>query len=264
MEIVGSVAPWRALWFLVSNTLLLGIDWLPRVLPLEAPHTAVLVAPAWTLGIELSFYTVATLLLRRSSWILAAVLIASVTLRLAYFIGLDIGGQPWGYNFFPFELALFMAGALSYRLCERVRDHSTGGAIFGLSLIVVVLLFQVIQKGITVSICNCDPTVVPLRITFYAYATFAIAFLFRETRNNRIDAEFGDLSYPLYLAHYPLIDLYNALFQPEPTLVHASVRSLVVLFVSLLAAVLIRRLVERPIDAARHRRYRELAILQRA
>ncbi len=263
VELVGQVAPWRALWFLVSNTLLVGIDWLPRVLPLEGPKTAVLVAPAWTLGIELSFYAIAPLLLRRSSWMLAAVLVASVCLRLAYFVGLNIDAEPWGYTFFPFELALFMAGALSYRLYERVRNH-TSGAAFGLSLIVAVLLFQIVQKGITVSVCNCDLTVVPLRIAFYAYAAVAIAFLFRETKNWRIDAHLGELSYPVYLAHYPLIDLYNAVFQPAPSLVQASIRSIVALFASLMVACLIQRLVERPIDAARHRRYRELAVSQGA
>jgi peptidoglycan/LPS O-acetylase OafA/YrhL len=44
VELAGKAATWKALWFSVSNTLLVGIDWLPRVLPLETPKTAVLVA----------------------------------------------------------------------------------------------------------------------------------------------------------------------------------------------------------------------------
>jgi peptidoglycan/LPS O-acetylase OafA/YrhL len=264
VELATKVAPWKALWFLVSNTLLVGIDWLPRILPLEGPKTAVLVAPAWTLGVELSFYAIAPLLLRRSPWLLAAVLVASICLRLAYFAGLDIGAGPWSYNFFPFELALFMAGALSYRLFEKVRDYGTRGAVLGLSLVVAVLLFQIVQKGITVSVCNCDLVTVPLRTAFYIYAAVAIAFLFRETKNSRIDAALGELSYPVYLAHYPLIDLYNTIFQPSQSMVQASIRSAVILFVSLVVAGLIYKLVERPIDAARHRRYRETVLMQGA
>jgi peptidoglycan/LPS O-acetylase OafA/YrhL len=261
--LAGKIAPWREIWFLVSNISLIGIDWLGRIVPMEAPNTPVLVAPAWTLGVELSFYAIAPLLLRRSAWTLAAVLAASLGLRLAYFVGLNFGVDPWGYTFFPYELALFMAGALSYRLYDKVRNH-TDGAKFGLSLVVAILLFQIIQKGITLSICNCDLTVVPLHAALYAYAAVAIAFLFRETKSNRIDSELGELSYPVYLAHYPLIDLYNVIVHPELSLTQAAIRSVVILIVSLGVAVLVRRLVERPIDAVRHQRQRNLPVLQRA
>jgi peptidoglycan/LPS O-acetylase OafA/YrhL len=260
-EAIGKTELWRTIWFLAANTILIGIDWVGRVFPVEAPNTAVLVAPAWTLGVELSFYAIAPLLLRRSAWTLAGVLVASLCLRLAYFMGLDLGADPLGYSFFPYELALFMAGALSYRLYVRIRDH-TSGAAFGLSLVVVILLFQIIQKGITLSICNCDMVVVPLRTALYMYAAVAVAFLFRETRSNKIDMEIGELSYPVYLAHYPLIELYNVVFHPDSSLVQSTIRSIVILFTSLVVAILIRRFVERPVDAARHRRVRQLPVLQ--
>ena len=262
-EALGKAEAWQAAWFFVSNAVLIGIDWLGHVLPVPAPSTPILVAPAWTLGVELSFYAIAPLLLRRSSWVIAAVLVASICLRLAYFAGLDFGVEPWGYTFFPYELALFMAGALSYRLYGKIRDRSSGAG-FGLSLIVTVLLFQIIQKAITLSICNCDLTVVPLRVVLYVYATVAIAFLFRETRHSKIDAEVGELSYPVYLAHYPLIELYNVVFDPAPTLTQAAVRSVVILIASFGAAFLIRRLVEQPIDSIRHRRIRAQAVPQSA
>src|SRR5262249_36949092 len=133
-----------------------------------------------------------------------------------------------------------------------IRDRP-GGAAFGLSLVAAVFLFQIIQKGITLSICNCDATVVPLRFALYAYAAVAIAFLFRETRNNKIDTELGELSYLVYLAHFPLIELYNALFDPGPSMAQGALRSTVILIASLAVSVLVRRFVERPIDAIRHR-----------
>jgi peptidoglycan/LPS O-acetylase OafA/YrhL len=254
---------WRAAWFYVSNAILVGIDWLGRVLPVRAPNTPILVAPAWTLGVELSFYAIAPLVLRRSPWVIAAVLAASICLRLSYFAGVDFGVDPWGYAFFPYELALFMAGALSYRLYDKIRTQ-TGGAAFGLSLVAVVFLFQIIQKGMTLAICNCDPTVVPLRIALYGYAAVAIAFLFRETKNNKIDRELGELSYLVYLAHYPLIELYNVLFHPGPSMAQGALRSVVILLASLIVAVLVRRFVERPIDAIRHQRIRSRPLLQSA
>jgi len=98
----------------------------------------------------------------------------------------------------------------------------------------------------------------------YVYAAVAIAFLFRETKSNKIDMELGELSYPVYLAHYPLIELYNAVFHPEPSMAQAAIRSVVILFASLAMAILIRKLVEQPIDAIRHRRIRARPLLQSA
>lgn len=260
-EMIGKMEFWRVAWFFVANTTLIGIDWVGRIFPVEAPNTAVLVAPAWTLGVELSFYAIAPFLLRRSVWTLTGVLVASLCLRFAYFIGLDLGADPWGYSFFPYEVALFMAGALSYRLYDRIRDGK-GGAAFGLSLVIVILFFQIIQKGITLSICNCDIVVVPLRAALYVYAAVAAAFLFRETKSKKFDTEIGELSYLVYLAHFPLIELYNVTVHPGSSLVQAAIRSVVILIISLVVAVLVRRFVERPIDVARHRRFRQLPVLQ--
>ena len=262
-EALSHAEPWRAAWFYVSNSTLVGIDWIGRLLPVQAPNTPILVAPAWTLGVELSFYAIAPLLLRRSAWVIAAVLVAILCLRLAFFAGLSFGVEPWGYTFFPYELALFMAGALGYRLYDKIRD-GTAGAAFGLSLVAVVFLFQIIQKGLTLSICNCDATVVPLRFALYAYAAVAIAFLFRETRNIKIDTELGELSYLVYLAHYPLIELYNSLFNPGPSMTEGAIRSVVILLASLAVAALVRWYVERPVDAIRHRRIRSRPALQGA
>jgi peptidoglycan/LPS O-acetylase OafA/YrhL len=263
-DLLREVPAWKSLFLVISNTFLVGINWLPELFPLAGPKTAVLIAPAWTLGVELCFYALAPLLVRGNPWILAWVLAGSVGLRLAYFLGLDLGAQPWSYHFFPFELALFTAGALSYRLYCRLRDTGSGNAIFGLSLVVAVLLFQLMQKGVTLSLCNCDAVTIPLRTIFYIYAAVAIAYLFNETRNNRIDTSIGELSYLVYLAHYPLIDFYNVIVRPDDSMTQASIRSAVILVVSLALAYIVYRYIERPVDALRHRRYRAPALAQSA
>jgi peptidoglycan/LPS O-acetylase OafA/YrhL len=76
------------------------------------------IPPAWSLGIELSFYLIAPYLLKlRSRWLLigscsclAAKVITIEALRL---------GDPWSYRFFPFELGYFLLGALAFRFRHR-------------------------------------------------------------------------------------------------------------------------------------------------
>jgi peptidoglycan/LPS O-acetylase OafA/YrhL len=221
----------------VSNATLLGINY----------QNLLLVQPAWTLGVELIFYALAPLIVRRHAWLIAGVLMASIMLRLAYFWGVDLGAAPDSYNFFPYELAYFMAGALAYKLYVKVRDRNNGGWI-GLSLIVAVLSFQIVQKVFTLSICTCDLVVVPFRVGICVYAAFAIAFLFRDTRSNTMDNRIGELSYPIYLLHYPLIDLYNAIVQPAGTMMGASLRSVIVLAASVVLAAALVRFVERPVE----------------
>jgi peptidoglycan/LPS O-acetylase OafA/YrhL len=59
-----------------ANATLIGINY----------QSPLVVPPAWTLGVELMFYALAPLLVRRSAWLIAAVMAASVALRFAYLL----------------------------------------------------------------------------------------------------------------------------------------------------------------------------------
>ena len=78
-------------------------------------YQGLLVPQAWTLGVEITFYLVAPFVLRSPRRLLA-LLAASLALR-AVLIATGIGlSDPWTYRFFPAELALFLAGALSHQI----------------------------------------------------------------------------------------------------------------------------------------------------
>src|SRR5260370_3725740 len=128
-----SLATWA--YAVVSNLFLFGQDWGSfltyqngavswNLHALEQPGAAIgmfsLNNPAWTLAIELSFYLVAPFLVRRHFLMLALSAFALQAIRYhAYHIGWFSYGTD--NRFFPFELGLFLYGALLYRANDLLR-----------------------------------------------------------------------------------------------------------------------------------------------
>ena len=117
------------LFLILSNLFIVGQDWLMffgiehssllftgSFAHSDVPlYQGLLVPQAWTLGVEITFYLVAPFVLRSPRRLLA-LLAASLALR-AVLIATGIGlNDPWTYRFFPAELALFLAGALSHQI----------------------------------------------------------------------------------------------------------------------------------------------------
>jgi peptidoglycan/LPS O-acetylase OafA/YrhL len=150
------------------------------------------VPPAWSLGIELSFYLIAPCLLRLSSrWLLigsccclAVKVIAVNALHL---------GDPWTYRFFPFELGYFLLGALAFRYRHSL-DRILPTHIAKYCVYPLVIAFAAVQAP------------VPLPTLVYPIAIACILpLLFRTTSGLKTDRLIGELSYPFYIFHYFLI-----------------------------------------------------------
>lgn len=150
------------------------------------------VPPAWSLGIELSFYLIAPYLLRlRSRWLvmgsclgLAAKVIAVKAMHL---------GDPWTYRFFPFELGYFLLGALAFRY-----RHSLDGILPQHIAKYCVYPFVIVVAAVQAPI--------PLPTLVYPIALACILpLLFRTTSGLKTDRMIGELSYPFYIFHYFLI-----------------------------------------------------------
>jgi peptidoglycan/LPS O-acetylase OafA/YrhL len=237
-------------WTILSNVWLVGLDWLA-----VCANMPLLIKPSWTLGLEITFYALAPLLVRRSLGVLTGFVCLSIALRVAGYLVFGMAAEPWSYQFFPFELALFLAGALAYRLYRRIKDLEYGRWL-GLSLIPGVVLFQIMQKAVTLGLPGNAWALVAFWAIFFAYFAVAMAFLFRDTRRSELDARLGGLSYPLYLVHFPLLDLYKAFVDAGDSIASRAVRSVVVLPISLGLAYLLARLVDGKMDEIRHRRAR--------
>src|SRR3990167_1412159 len=219
-------APWpAALWLFVSNLLIVGQDWLmfagvkanQLVFAVDfkisdVPLWKGLLAPqAWTLGVELSFYLVAPFIVRRLAW-LWCLLVTSIALRAAL-IRQGLGmNDPWDYRFFPTELALFMMGALTHkvlrplyaRYLERdVLAHLSWGAL-GVMLLAVVVYPYVPMDHLLKS------------ALLFALLLPCMPLLFVLQSSSKIDRTIGELSYPIYICHWLVIEVCTKLFAGRP------------------------------------------------
>ena len=145
---------------------------------------------AWSVSLELMFYAIAPFLIRRHWLVLVTIIVATYLLRSgATAYGFD--GSGFAYRFFPFEIGLFLAGALSHRAYAYL--ESRGLASFPLSLAISALLIGVVlvQQFID-SLDNHK---------FYLLVAVGLPALFYVFRRSRFDSWLGELSYPIYLAH---------------------------------------------------------------
>ena len=253
------MTPSDMLWVIGTNIVLIGQESLLFLQPSPqgltwsfVPHPQVYplatLRPAWSLGLELLFYLIAPFIVRlRTRWIGILALLSLGARFAAYHFGLD--HDPWNYRFFPFELALFLMGVISYRLYKGF-DHGAGRV---LRIAMVILLFAGVFS-LRYAIVKCEAfgyaSDVVLLWPFYAFVVLALPCLFVETARSKIDATLGDLSYPIYLVHYPIIVLYSGGLILDST----TRNSLTILVLTLAVSWPILWLVDKPINRFRQAR----------
>lgn len=190
-----------------------------------------IVRPSWTLALELYFYLLAPFLARLRGFYLGAMALIFTGARLAaYGAGLD--HDPWFYRFFPFELPLFVLGMLSFRLLRQIEVlpllKSKAVALVAIAVLIVLGQHFVLN--------------VPEQYGFVAAALAAAVapVAFTAFKDVSIDRFVGDLSYPIYLVHFPIIQFLSNDY-------------VVVVAISLLVSCLIVVGLDRPLDRLRHR-----------
>jgi len=260
---LGHVGPW---FLALSNLLIVGQDlalflalgkhglhWTTNFwLSVPIVPAFMLIAPAWSLSLELMFYGIAPWVLRwRTRW-LVALIVLSLTIRcLLWQAGLR--ADPWSYRFFPNEIAMFLAGAFSYRLIYcRVRNlaPSSISKLVASAIIPAVVLFP--QYDRSHGAFFSTP-----KILYFVYLICALPFLFRWTSSFALDRQLGDLSYPFYLCHFSIAEILNH------NEVRLGVLSRVALGIVISSGVayLTCLFLERPLDRFRQSRVRHQQIL---
>lgn len=201
-----------------------------------------LIPVAWTLALELYFYLLVPFLSKRSTRTLIAIILAASCARVATYLG-GLAADPWVYRFFPFEIALFLCGMLAHRFYQRTdwkNFNPKALSIIGWTSVVLFVFSAPLRP--------------PPSIMFFFSMLWActIPFIFELTHRSTIDRMIGELSYPVYLVHLPLQTHVLPWLKRLPVL-NKTPGIIVLSAISILAAILIWWLIDRPVDNWRHR-----------
>lgn len=153
-----------------------------------------LVPQAWTIGLEIMFYLIAPFLMRLKIIYILILAIASLAIRLIL-INYGFDHDPWTYRFFPSELIFFLAGIISYEVYKKMPSISkkNGWFIF-LSIIFITFVYSFID--------------IPGKKYIYLFIFFlSLPFIFSLTKYWKNDRAIGELSYPVYISHYFILNI---------------------------------------------------------
>jgi len=158
-------------------------------------HEGLLVPPAWSLSLELTFYLLAPFLVRSQRLLLLTFLGSTFVKISLLLVGLS-KSDPWSYRFFPAELSIFLLGAISYRyilpIAQRVIMTNNSAflnviRIFSLAILLGFPYYPWDEEG----------------SGFFVIAIMALCLpaLFSIQTASPIEKILADLSYPTYLWH---------------------------------------------------------------
>ncbi len=201
-----------------------------------------LMLPAWTLSIELLFYFIAPLFLRKQKRIIVLTMLLLVMALSFYIVGIDLGNLTKS-QFTPY-LIYFLFGAIAWLIYDKLKTKEiavkSGRIVFALYLI-CLLLFPYFYPESEWQIQ-----------LFYGLTFLSIPFIFLLTKNLKWDAIIGEYSYPIYITHMMVIDMLK-LFGVDK----AEYTALTIL-ISLAISYLLIHLVANPVERFRQRRVHSL------
>jgi peptidoglycan/LPS O-acetylase OafA/YrhL len=200
-----------------------------------------LVPPAWSLGAELQFYAVIPfLLLFAGPRARGVALAASLAIYLVASFGY-INTDWYGYRLLPGVLFMFLIGSWLYDSDQQV---ARGPRARSLCIGVVA-----VASALAVLLAHAGKLALPYnRETLFGLAAGAVAVsMLAHRRRRRIDDAIGNLSYGVFLNHFLVLWL---LFDGR---VKGVAGTFIYLVVSLVIALLLYHIVERPMLGLRRR-----------
>jgi peptidoglycan/LPS O-acetylase OafA/YrhL len=200
---------------------------------------------SWSVSVEMMFYLLAPFICVARRWVqVAIVLVAAAAHLLAWRLLPTTLAWNVTYYSFPLQLGYLTLGVLSFYLVNplfsRQRIHPGIAAAILAPFAGTILFWGWMPETLAWGLC-------------IGLAFFAIPLLFNLTRRLPGDRFFGDLSYPMYLAHIPCKWLMLACMRVTSA-DSAIVPAWMLLAFTVLVATALVRLVDYPVDRWRQAR----------
>ena len=214
-----------------------GLHWAGDVYSMPNPGFRFFPVPqAWSLDLEIVFYCLAPLFIRDTRKVLV---LAALSFGVNALFWLHVFGERTLYDLFPAQLWIFCLGALAYTRYRKIAAAPPRRPLMVAALAGVLALaaFYQLFPGVTGDLF-C------LGVMF-----LCLPYVFRLTKRVRWDRAIGELSYPVYLCHFLVLSVLEAL-TGAPV---AGAMKLAALALVLGLSTLLYLAVARPLDAFRHR-----------
>lgn len=253
-----------ALLACIANLALVGSDWLfvlcvPSAVAGACADPVMLFVnmPSWSLGVELVFYAMAPLLVR-SRWRVVGFCAAGLAWQISLPdlapllherlpLAPTLGLTPLAYFASPSSFLYFGLGALAW--------HSLYRPLLGARKVDMVDYLAVAAATVGTVMIVHTPLLGWSTMLFCAL----VPVLFRITARFPVDDFLGQLSFPVYILHYPIVLLVwhwrAALLDPSSPLANVPLATTATL-VTLPAAAAMMLAVEQPVDRLRQAIYR--------
>lgn len=174
--------------------------------------------PAWSLFFEYIGSIVYALVLRRFSNAALTMVTAVSGLCLALFLLFDVSGYGmlgigWTLdtvNFLGGFLRMIFPFTLGLLLCRRFKPLAVRGAFWWCSLLLLLLFIVPYIPGSEPFCLNGLYEIACLFLAFPLIVVLAASGKTTDRRSTQICNFFGDISYPVYIVHYPVYYLFYA------------------------------------------------------
>ena len=254
LAFLGSLDPWALALVVVTNITVVGQDliWFLRFDPSgttyhpfgQPGHNGASLSlnhPLFTVAIEAFYYLISPFVLRRGWRVAVGFVIAGGVYHVALFV-LGLSNLIWGYHFFGAAAYFYFLGACAYHLYRHlgrepfrawVENRQPLAWAFVIGALLLLLPIDWLMPRSTLFMAPIMALVVPV--------------LFMLTRYRLLDRMVGELSFGVYLAHYPILMVLRPALDPAGLWLATTV-------LSVASALLLFWLLEQPIDRWRQRR----------